>query len=156
MSRFTVFFFLCGISLLWLSSCANGTTRHEENIAVSHPESFRTENVEPFNDRIEEAERKGETWPRDPILIVFNLLRISSDEARTMSMTKESSPAENPDRVTLSIFREGLLDDSIRGDWHYFELRKTNNRGWRVTAIRRAFLCRRGSQVDKMGGEPCR
>jgi hypothetical protein len=112
--------------------------------------------VEPFNTRIAEAEKKGETWPRDPILIVFHLLRISGNEAPTIRMAKESPPGESPDRTTLSIFREGLPDDSVRGDWHYFELRRMEEpQGWRVTGIRRAFLCRRGPQGSRWGGEPC-
>ncbi len=155
MRRSILLFCLCGITLFFSHSCVCGIAQHKENIAVPNPDSFRIENVDPFNARIEEATNKGESWAGDPILIILNLLKISSSDARSIVMAKESSLSENPDRTTVSILRDGLLDDSIRGDWHYFELRKMNDQGWRFTEIRRAFLCRRGIQTEKLGKELC-
>jgi len=144
-----------GIYLLSLNSCACINTRQAENFTVLILDSYRLENIAPSNEKIEEAVKKGEAWPRDPILITMNLLMISNDEARLLVMSKESSPAENPDRTEVTVIRDGLLDDSVRGDWHYFELRKMNDQGWRFTEIRRAFLCRRGIQTEKLGKEFC-
>ncbi|MCX5834979.1 MAG: hypothetical protein NTV99_10820 [Deltaproteobacteria bacterium] len=150
-----LFLWLFSISLLLLSSCACINTWQGENLAASTPGSYRIENVAPFNAKIEEAVKKGEVWPGDPILIALNLLKISNDGARLLVMSKESSPAENPDRTGVTVIRDGFLDDSLRGDWHYFELRKMNDQGWRFTEIRRAFLCRRGIQMERPGKEFC-
>ena len=155
MRKSIFFLWLFGISLLLSNSCACTHTRQGENFTALILDSYRLENIAPYNEKIEEAIKKGEVWPGDPILITMNMLMISSDDARLLIISKESSPAENADRTEVTVIRDGLLDDSVRGDWHYFELRKLSDQGWRFTEIRHAFLCRRGIQTERLGKELC-
>ncbi len=132
------FFLLRALSLFVPTSCACGIVSHGENISFFGPESFRRADVVPFPGRIEKAPTRGKNRPPDPVLIVYNLPRISDSDTRRLTMTENGSPAENPDRSAISLSGEDLLDDSIRGDWHYFGLRKTNRPGWHVKEVRRA------------------
>lgn len=155
MRKLILSLWICCLFVFILNACAYSNIQKGENVPIPILESYRYESISPFNSTIEEALIRGENWPGDPVLIVINLFKVTDLETPYMSMTKENDPGENPNRTTITVFRDGFLDDSVRGDWHYFELGKMNDQGWRFTEIRRAFLCRRGIQTEKLGKELC-
>jgi hypothetical protein len=75
-------------------------------------------------------------------------------QTRNLALRQEYNRAEEPDSVHVILVRDGLLDDSIRGDWHALILHRLPDSTWRVAEARRAVRCRRPDTKSYRSG-PC-
>jgi hypothetical protein len=65
----------------------------------------------------------------------------------------EGSEAPSASRVT--VLRDGLLDDSIRGERWDVVLARSDAGTWRITEVRRAWRCWRGAQSRQFATDRC-
>jgi hypothetical protein len=62
---------------------------------------------------------------------------------------------EAADRARVVVVRDGLFDDSLRGErWDMDFVRGEG--GWRLASLRRAWRCRRAAVDDAFATSPCR
>ncbi len=113
-------------------------------------ESFITEDIKKYNDRITEWRTKGEIWTADPILITRELFRYDDPERKTI-IDFESRTA---DRVTVTLTQEGLSDDSVDGEKRIIEFEKVND-SWTIKQIRLGFKCWKSRGHTNYSGHPC-
>jgi hypothetical protein len=128
------------MGILLLSGCTFGvhqTNRGLTNIPVRSSESVA---VTPWNDAIENAVRNREKWPFGPLQLVIRLLN-AEEETRQINIHSAADRSENPERITVTIIRDGFLDDSVRGDWHYFLLVRQEDGSWRISEAKRSRRC---------------
>ncbi len=131
---------------------AGGTTRGEEgDVPV---DSFVLVDVTERNSEIALAVAEGETWPLDPIDLVLWYLEFQS--APEVSISRKDGPGEAASTTTVTVIRDRLLDDSIRGIWDQLVLTRQPDGTWRIEEARRAYRCWRGFQQDAYGDLPCR
>ena len=116
--------------------------------------SWSLVDVDPLNSHIDDAVTAGEDWPRSALLATLELFGGESD-TRTLSLTVEGNRGEVPDTMIIVMTRDGFLDDSVRGDWHWTALHRKDDFTWRFHEIRRAFRCRRGGNVEMYVAEWC-
>jgi hypothetical protein len=141
------------ILLLLAAACAQLPLHNDSdpmNVSVA---SWKPLDVAPLNQAIEEAVAGGELETSTPLLIVFDLVG-GDREALIFALEQEYNRAEQPDSVRVTVVRDGLLDDSVRGDWHEFRLYRMADGTWRVAQARRAVRCRRPDTGDYRSG-PC-
>lgn len=77
-------------------------------------------------------------------------------EGSMQSVTQVNAGSESPVATRVTIVRDGLLDDSVRGEFWEVALDRTPNGKWTVRGIRQAWLCRRGENTDRFGTLLCR
>lgn len=66
----------------------------------------------------------------------------------------EGGEAVSAARVT--VLRDGLLDDSLRGERWDIALAKTSAGRWEIREVKRAWRCWRGAQRERFAATPCR
>ena len=106
-----------------------------------------------YNTGLDGAVLVGETWPADPVLVVLRFL--GHYNVRNLSMVKRDETGENLSATTITVIREGLLDDSVRAIWDEIRLSRTGDGTWRIAEARRAYRCWRGEQTVSYTAEPC-
>ncbi|MFH1279961.1 MAG: hypothetical protein ABIK65_16480 [Candidatus Eisenbacteria bacterium] len=117
--------------------------------------SYRLSGTDRYNAGIDAAIAEEKHWPRSPLRTVSQYFG-GPEEAPRITFRKTSGPGEFPDRCTVTVTEEGLLDDSVAGTWHEFHLVRTAEGYWRVREIRTADRCARGDyQRDAYGEKPC-
>jgi hypothetical protein len=141
------------ILLLLTAACATPPSHHGNDPIDVPVESWESLDVGPLNAAIEEAIAAGDSRTSAPLQLVLDLLG-GDLEARNLTLRQEYNRAEAPDSVRVILARDGLLDDSVRGDWHEFVLYQMPDRTWRVAEARRAVRCRRPDTGDYQSG-PC-
>lgn len=75
-------------------------------------------------------------------------------EAKEVMYSAVTNKLETPTEYIIKLRREGLLDDSVNGDIHIFDLKKSDSGYWKVITLKRASHCWR----DKSKGfqaKPC-
>jgi hypothetical protein len=65
----------------------------------------------------------------------------------------ETSEAPSASRVT--VLRDGLLDDSIRGERWDISLERTSAGAWRIREVKRAWRCWRGEEANRFAATAC-
>ena len=80
----------------------------------------------------------------DPISLCLKLMGGVAETPRVRIETF-SDPKEDFNQVTVIVVRDGFQDDSLRGDWHKFELKRAADGAWAVDAARRAYRCWRST-----------
>src|SRR5687767_4041957 len=85
--------------------------------------SFINEDPKKYNDKIQEWSAGGEHWTNDPLIITRELFRSADFERRVILAIK----GQTKDKVTVTITREGLEDDSVDGEMSIIEFERTNN-----------------------------
>jgi hypothetical protein len=80
----------------------------------------------------------------NPISLALALVG-SSEETPQIVVEMSSDEAADFNRATVTVIREGFQDDSVRGDWHEFQLSRGADGAWTVLRAERAFRCWRGS-----------
>jgi hypothetical protein len=76
-------------------------------------------------------------------------------EGSTQQLTQVNEGSEAPSTVRMTVIRDGLLDDSARGERWDIVLRRTANGAWIIGEVRRAWCCWRGSQPDSFATVRC-
>ncbi len=106
-----------------------------------------------FNTALAGAVFVGETWPTDPVIVVLRYL--GHYNVSDLSLVKHDVSGENPSATTITVIREGLLDDSVRAIWDEIALSRLGDGTWRIEEARRAYRCWRGEQTVSYEAEPC-
>jgi hypothetical protein len=63
--------------------------------------------------------------------------------------------AEAPSASRITVLRDGLLDDSIRGERWEILLARTPAGFWTISEVKRAWRCRRGARPDRFATIRC-
>jgi hypothetical protein len=137
--------------LVFVAGCAGTPVPGPGDTPV---ESWEPVGVDEFNARIDGAVAAGAGWPSSPLSIALELLDGDAG-ARHVTVDQRRNRAEAADTTTIVIVRDGLLDDSVRGDWHRVVLRRLPDSTWRVHEVRRAFRCQRGHHLNSYSSEWC-
>jgi hypothetical protein len=127
-------------------------------LAESKVESFLVESSSPiafaeFNQRLSQETNKGKAWVQDPIQVVMEFM--GSRHSPRVNIQREDQGAEVAHSTTVTVVEDGYLDDSVRGTWTRFKMKRTDNRMWRVVDIQRAYRCWRGHHKDSYSAQPC-
>lgn len=70
-------------------------------------------------------------------------------------LVQENEAAEAPSASRVTVLKDGLLDDSIRGERWDIALERTPAGVWAIAEVRRAWRCRRGDQPARFATVPC-
>ena len=89
-----------------------------------------------------------------PIDIALKIVGEFAGSAQHIIQVNEG--AESPSASRVTVIRDGLLDDSIRGERWDIVLQRTSAGTWEIKEVRRAWRCWRGAQVDRYVAAPCR
>jgi hypothetical protein len=141
------------LGVLFLASCAAASSDLSERLQ-NEPTSWATLDTEPLNERVEMAVAGEEPWPRSPLLVTLHLIG-ADDDARELVLEEIKNRGEGADSTKVVCIRDGLLDDSVRGDWHEFDLKRLPDGTWRVSTAKAAYRCRRSSDTDVYEERPC-
>ena len=76
-------------------------------------------------------------------------------EAATQHILQVNDRGEAPSRSRVTVLRDGLLDDSIRGERWDIALEKTPAAAWKIGEVKRAWRCRRGEFLDRFTAASC-
>ncbi len=109
--------------------------------------------VDAFNRRLRAARRSGETWAQNVMQIALEY--IGPLEGSVAALVKRNHPTESPTESTVTIIRDGLLDDSVRAIWDEIRFVRTAEGSWKLQSAERAYRCRRGAHQQHYGSELC-
>jgi hypothetical protein len=73
--------------------------------------------------------------------------------AQYIVQVNEGSEAPSASRIT--VVRDGLLDDAVRGERWDIALERTPAGLWGVNEVKRAWRCRRGEPLDRFATASC-
>ncbi len=88
-----------------------------------------------------------------PLDIALKIVGEFAGSAQHIVQLNEGAEAPSASRVT--VIRDGLLDDSIRGERWDIVLQRTSAGTWEIKEVRRAWRCWRGAHVDRFAAGPC-
>jgi hypothetical protein len=71
----------------------------------------------------------------------------------TYSKTKGSG--EHQGSTIVTVLRDGFKDDSVRGDWTWIRLKRSQDGTWRVEEVRHANRCWRVKNTEVFSAELC-
>jgi hypothetical protein len=76
-------------------------------------------------------------------------------EGSTQHVIQVNQGAEAPSASRVTVLRDGLLDDSIRGERWEILLARSPAGFWTISEVKRAWRCRRGAQPDRFATVRC-
>ena len=85
--------------------------------------------------------------------IVLKIMGELEGSTQHISQLNEGSEVPSASRVTVA--RDGLMDDSVRGERWDITLERTTASLWRIRELRRAWHCWRGEQLDRFATVSC-
>jgi hypothetical protein len=85
--------------------------------------------------------------------IALAIVGAFSGSTQHIIQINEGSEAPSASRIT--VVRDGLLDDSVRGERWDIVLERTGAGHWRIAEVRRAWRCRRGAPTDRFATRLC-
>jgi len=88
-----------------------------------------------------------------PIDIALNIVGEFSGSAQHIIQVNEG--AEAPSASRLTVIRDGLLDDSIRGERWDIVLQRSAAGAWEIREVKRSWRCWRGAHPDRFAAVPC-
>ena len=114
------------------------------------PECYERMATAEFSKQEEEAVKRGEPWPHNPLLVA---LKFVGEDAGCSCRTIVICRPEGGGPATVEVTDEGLRDDSVRS--HKFKLRLVRGASgaWQITEALRAWACWRGH--TEYSTEPC-
>ena len=139
--------------LLLMVSCA-ASPPPAGNLLDVPVDSWGEVDVAPLNSRVNEAVDAGLDWPQSALSVTLNILGGDAD-TRALALSEVANRGEAPDTMVVVVARDGLMDDSVRGDWHRAVLYRLTDGTWRLHEMRRAFRCYRGGSLDRYSAELC-
>ena len=117
-------------------------------------DSWGEVDVAALNSRVDEAVDAGLDWPQSAVYVTLNLVGGDVD-TRSLALSEVANRGEAPDTMVVVVTRDGLLNDSVRGDWHRAVLYRLTDGTWRLHEMRRAFRCYRGGSLDRYSADLC-
>ena len=88
-----------------------------------------------------------------PLAIALAIARAFEGSTQHIIQVNEGGEAPSASRVT--VLRDGLVDDSIRGERWDIALKKGSTGVWRIHEVKRGWRCWRGEQQDRFAARPC-
>jgi hypothetical protein len=73
----------------------------------------------------------------------------------TQHIIQVNEGSEAPSASHITVVRDGLLDDSVRGERWDIVLERTGAGRWRIAEVKRAWRCRRGEPTDRFATRLC-
>ena len=117
-------------------------------------ESWEVVDTMPLNEQIDDAANAGFEWPKSALSVMLIILE-GDEDTRRLTLSQVANTGEVPDEISFVMIRDGLLDDSVRGDWHQAILYRQDDGTWRLHELHRAFRCYRGESLDQYSGDVC-
>lgn len=109
--------------------------------------SYEVIDVAAFNQEVAAAVKAGASWPREAMQVVLRRVGVRDEIPGRFVLAMENPQIENPRVLKVTALAEGLLDDSISGEWIHLELEKSSDGTWRLTQEHRAWRCARGEGI---------
>lgn len=117
-------------------------------------ESFQSVEITPLNQRVEAAVSAGESWPRSPLRMTLDLFG-GDEETSSVRIDEQKNRGEGADTTTITLIRDGFMNDSVRGSWEQITFHRLPDGSWRIVEARRATRCWRGERLESYGAKPC-
>lgn len=76
-------------------------------------------------------------------------------EGTTQHIVQINVGGEMPSSTKIVVLRDGLLDDSVRGERWDIVLNRTSARLWNIHEVKRSWRCRRGELTDRFSAKLC-
>ena len=73
----------------------------------------------------------------------------------TQHIIQINEGSEAPSASRITVVRDGLLDDSVRGERWDIVLQRTGAGRWRIAEVKRAWRCWRGEPTDRFATSLC-
>ena len=73
----------------------------------------------------------------------------------TQHIIQVNEGSEAPSASHITVVRDGLLDDSVRGERWDIVLERTGAGRWTIKEVKRAWRCRRGEPTDRFATRLC-
>jgi hypothetical protein len=97
-----------------------------------------------MNDEISQANRKGEAWSKEAVLVALRFVGPGlKGNAKTIEVT---TPQESQETATIFITESGYLDDAIAGERWRLWMAKNADGAWVIRRVLWAQLCSRSGQ----------
>ncbi|MCJ7453245.1 MAG: hypothetical protein MUO39_12340 [Steroidobacteraceae bacterium] len=90
---------------------------------------------------------------RPPVDIALSI--VGEFEGTTQQILQVNKGSEAPSASSVTVVRDGLLDDSVRAQRWEIALERTSEGTWAIREVRKAWLCRRCAQ-QQFGTTACR
>jgi len=122
----------------------------DPRVAIAGPPVAAMKRVAPaeYRKASDLAERGGA--PLDIALAIAGTF-----EGSTQHILQVNDGGEAPSASRITIVRDGLLDDSVRGARWDIALARTGAGRWRIMEVKRAWRCRRGEPRDRFAAVTC-
>lgn len=88
-----------------------------------------------------------------PLDIALKIVGEFAGSVQHIIQVNEGAEAPSGSRVT--VIRDGLLDDSIRGERWDIVLQRAASGAWGIKEVRRSWRCWRGAHGDRFAAVPC-
>jgi uncharacterized protein len=108
------------------------------------------ERVDPAEYKTASGLTAGGNAPLDIVLKI-----VGDFEGSTQHIIQVNEGSEAPSASRITVLRDGLMDDSVRGVRWDIALKKTTAGVWRIKEARRAWRCWRGGQMDRFAAAFC-
>ncbi|MFP4003315.1 MAG: hypothetical protein ACLFV8_06035 [Alphaproteobacteria bacterium] len=76
-------------------------------------------------------------------------------EGRSQHIIQENEGGEAATASSVTVLRDGLLDDAVRAQRWEVALERAEAGGWTVRTVKKARLCWRGAHTEEFGTELC-
>jgi hypothetical protein len=80
---------------------------------------------------------------------------VGAFEGSTQHIIQTNEGSEAPVRSRVTVIRDGLLDDSIRGERWDIVLERRGTGAWAIKEVKRAWSCRRGAGQQRFATSKC-
>ncbi len=125
------------------ASSRTSSAQDRSDFAASGVEvqSVKTMDIKEINAAVSKAAGKGETWPKDAILVALKF--IGSGLKGSTKIIDVRTPPEQSDMATITVTESGYLDDAIGGERWRLWLERGADGIWIIKRALWAQLCDR-------------
>jgi len=137
--------------VLMTVSCSTVTDKNfkASELDASH---WQSSDFSTLNELILEASSSNQDWVQEIHLYVYKLFDLSGLKRVVVESVFDST--ENPTKATVTLVRDGFLDDSVRGDIHVITFHRTMVGLWEINDLKKSHRCWRSSS-DEYRTDPC-
>jgi len=89
----------------------------------------------------------------DPLDVALEV--VGKFEGSTQSIFQVYDRSESPQASRITVLRDGLMDDAVRGERWDIALEKTAKNVWRIKEVHRSWRCWRGEQTNRFASKLC-
>jgi hypothetical protein len=121
--------------------CQEAARAKDFGVTGIEVQSVKTLDTKKLNAEVRKAAGKGETWTREPVLVVLKFVGAGLKGNR--KIIDVSTPPENQESATITVTESGYLDDAIGGERWRLWLQKSPEGIWTIQRALWAQLCNR-------------